>query len=94
MIISLKKKKLQNGKFSLYLEYYKGSSSNAEGKRVHLRDFEYLKLYPHQEPKTAAEKKENKEIELLSEQIFSIRKAEYFQGKFDIKNSAKSKEDL
>lgn len=91
MIISLKKKKLQNGKFSLYLEYYKGSSSNAEGKRVHLRDFEYLKLYPHQEPKTAAEKKENKEIELLSEQIFSIRKAEYFQGKFDIKNSAKSK---
>ena len=39
MIISLKKKKLQNGKFSLYLEYYKGSSSNAEGKRINLRDF-------------------------------------------------------
>ena len=61
------------------------------GKRIHLRDFEYLKLYPHQEPKTAAEKKENKEIDTLSEQILSIRKAEYFQGKFDIKNTAKSK---
>ena len=29
-------------------------------------------------------KKENKEIELLAEQILSIRKAEFFQGKFDI----------
>jgi integrase len=91
MIISLKKKKLQNGRYSLYLEYYKGSTVNAAGKRIHLRDFEYLKLYPHQEPKTAAEKKENKEIDTLSEQILSIRKAEYFQGKFDIKNNTKSK---
>jgi len=91
MNITLKKKKLQNGKFSLYLEYYKGSTLNLEGKRIHLRDFEYLKLYPHQDPKTAAEKKENKEIDILSEQILSIRKAEYFQGKFDIKNTSKSK---
>ncbi|CAH0335484.1 Tyrosine recombinase XerC [Flavobacterium sp. CECT 9288] len=91
MNITLKKKKLQNGKFSLYLEYYKGSTINMDGKRIHLRDFEYLKLYPHQEPKTATEKKENKEIDTLSEQILSIRKAEYFQGKFDIKNTSKSK---
>ncbi|MFV5685107.1 site-specific integrase [Flavobacterium sp. GB2R13] len=91
MNITLKKKKLQNGKLSLYIEYYKGSTLNIEGKRIHLRDFEYLKLYPYQEPKTAAEKKENKEIDTLSEQILSIRKAEYFQGKFDIKNTAKSK---
>lgn len=91
MNITLKKKKLKNGKFSLYLEYYKGSTINMEGKRIHLRDFEYLKLYSHQEPKTAAEKKENKEIDTLSEQILSIRKAEYFQGKFDIKNTSKSK---
>ncbi|WPO78196.1 site-specific integrase [Flavobacterium sp. KACC 22761] len=91
MVISLKKKKLQNGRYSLYIEYYKGSTAKADGKRVHLRDFEYLKLYPHQEPKTATEKKENKEIEVLAEQILSIRKAEYFQGKFDIKNNSKSK---
>jgi len=51
MIISLKKKKLQNGRFSLYLEYYKGSTANAAGKRVHLRDLKYLKLYTHQDPK-------------------------------------------
>lgn len=91
MTINLKKKKLQNGKYSLYIEYYKGSTIDASGKRIHLRDFEYLKLYPHQDAKTASEKKENKEIEILSEQILSIRKSEYFQGKFDIKNNTKSK---
>lgn len=91
MQISLKRKKLKNDKFSLYIEYYKGSQLDKDGKRIHNRDFEYLKLYPHQNPKTASEKKENKEIEVLSEQILSIRKAEFFQGRFDIKNTAKSK---
>ncbi|HEY1194221.1 site-specific integrase [Flavobacterium sp.] len=91
MIITLKKKKLKNGTYSLFLEFYKGSTVDTNGQRIHLRDFEYLKLYPLQDPKSAAEKKKNKEIEILAEQIFSIRKAEYFQGKFDIKNTAKSK---
>ena len=91
MKITLKKKKLKNGKFSLYLEYYKGSQLDKDGKRIHIRDFEYLKLYLHQNPLTASEKKENKETELLAEQILSIRKAEFFQGKFDIKNTSKSK---
>lgn len=91
MVISIKKKKLQNGRYSLYLEYYKGTTLTAAGTRVHLRDFEFIKLYPHQEPKSASEKKENKEIYALSEQILSIRKTEYIQGKFDIKNTKKSK---
>jgi integrase len=91
MKITLKKKKLKNDKLSLYLEYYKGSQLDKEGKRIHIRDFEYLKLYLHQNPKTAAEKKENKETEITAEKIFSIRKAEFFQGKFDIKNTSKSK---
>lgn len=91
MKITLKKKKLKNDKLSLYLEYYKGSQLDKEGKRIHIRDFEYLKLYLHQNPKNAAEKKENKEIEIIAEKIFSIRKAEFFQGKFDIKNTSKSK---
>lgn len=91
MVISLKKKKLQNGRYSLYLEYYKGTTLTAAGARVHLRDFEFIKLYPHQEPKSTTEKKENKEIYTLSEQILSIRKTEYIQGKFDIKNTKKAK---
>lgn len=91
MKITLKKKKINNDKLSLYIEYYKGSQLDKDGKRIHIRDFEYLKLYLHQNPKTASEKKENKENELLSKQILSIREAEYFQGKFDIKNTSKSK---
>lgn len=91
MKITLKKKKLKNDKYSLYLEYYKGSQLDKDGKRIHIRDFEYLKLYLHQNPLTTAEKKENKETELLSKQILSIREAEFFQGKFDIKNTSKSK---
>ncbi|MEC4048691.1 hypothetical protein OX284_004555 [Flavobacterium sp. SUN046] len=61
MKITLKKKKINNDKLSLYIEYYKGSQLDKDGKRIHIRDFEYLKLYLHQNPKTAAEKKENKE---------------------------------
>lgn len=91
MKISLKQKKLQNGKISLYLEYYKGSTTDNTGKRKHLRDFEYLKIYLHQSPKTSVEKKENKENEKLAEDILAIRRTEYVQGRFDIKNTAKSK---
>lgn len=91
MKITLKQKLLKNGKVSLYIEYYKGSTNDPSGKRIHLRDFEYLKIYLYQFPKTAQEKKENKENEKLAENILSIRKAEYVQGKFDIRNTSKSK---
>ena len=85
MKITLKKKKLKNDKYSLYIEYYKGSQLDKNGKRIHIRDFEYLKLYLHQNPKNATEKRENKESEINAEKIFFIRKAEFFQGKFDNK---------
>ncbi len=91
MKITLKQKKLADGMISLYVEYYKGSSTNLQGKRIHLRDFEYLKLYLHPEPKSVKEKKENKETLALAENIFAIRKAEYIQGKYDLKDKVKSK---
>lgn len=40
MKITLKQKLLKNGMVSLYIEYYKGSTSDSSGKRIHLRDFE------------------------------------------------------
>jgi len=57
MNITLKQKNLADGRISLFIEYYKGSSTNVQGKRIHLRDFEYLKIYLHPEPKTPKEKK-------------------------------------
>lgn len=91
MKITLKQRQLPSGKINLSIEYYKGSEITLEGKRRHNRDYENLKLYLHGEPKNASERKENKETLLLANQIISIREAEFFQGKFDLKNTAKGK---
>ena len=91
MKIALKEKKLKNGMLSLYIESYKGSSSDEHGKRIHLRDFEYLKLYQYPSPKTASEKKNNKENLDLAEDILAIRKADFAQGKYGLKNNIKAK---
>lgn len=91
MQISLKKKKLSSGKFSWYIEFYNGSYVDKDGTLKHNRNFEYLKLYTLQEPQTSVEKKKDKETVKLANQILSIRKAEYYQGKHNIKNDKKTK---
>lgn len=91
MRITLKEKKLKTGMVSLYIEYYKGSSTDENGKRIHLRDFEYLKIYLHAMPKNAGEKKENRENFKLAEDILAIRKSEYLQGRYNIKDKSKAK---
>ncbi|EPR74127.1 Integrase [Winogradskyella psychrotolerans RS-3] len=91
MKISLIKRKLPSGKISLLIEYYKGSEISSEGKRKHLRDRENLKMYLYSEPKNAIERKENKESMSLAKKILAIREAEYYQGKFDLKNTTKGK---
>ncbi|SDB26653.1 Site-specific recombinase XerD [Flavobacteriaceae bacterium MAR_2010_188] len=91
MKISLIERKLPSGKISLIIDYYKGSEISSEGKRKHIRDRENLKLYLFSEPKNAVERKENKQTMVLAKKILSIREAEYYQGKFDLKNTAKGK---
>ena len=91
MKITLKQKTLKDGRISLYIEYYKGSSTNLEGKRIHLRDFEYLKMYLYSEPKSTKERNENKETLALADNVLTIRKTEYIQGKYDLKDTIKSK---
>ena len=91
MKITLKEKILNTGKISLYIEYYKGSTIDANGKRQHLRTQEYLKIYLHQNPKTTKEKNDNKENLKLAENILAIRKTDYIQGKFEMKSTTKAK---
>lgn len=91
MKISLYKRKLTSGKISLFIEYYKGSQTNENGKRRHLREYEKLQLYLYENPQTIKEKTENKHNLKLAEDILAIRKAEYVQGKFSIRNQVKSK---
>lgn len=91
MKISLKERKLPSGKISLLIEYYKGSEISPEGKRRHIREFENLQLYLNPNAKTADEKKKNKENLDLAKKIVAIREAEFYQGRFDLKNNIKSK---
>lgn len=91
MKITLKERKLPSGKISLLIEYYKGSETSPEGKRRHIREFENLQLYLDPNAKTANEKKKNKENLDLAKKILAIREAEFYQGRFDLKNNIKSK---
>ncbi|WP_312321669.1 site-specific integrase [Soonwooa sp.] len=72
---------------SLSIEYYRGSEISSEGKRRHLRNFEKLSTYIFSDPKTTAERNYNREKLQYAEDILAIRKAEYAQGKYGIKNS-------
>lgn len=89
MKINLKQKKIKNGKSSLFLEFYNGYRIDKNGVKKHLRKFEYLKQYVFDNPKNAEEKRKNKETLQLAENILAIRKAEYIQGKYKIKNDKK-----
>ncbi|MRJ11324.1 site-specific integrase [Ornithobacterium rhinotracheale] len=91
MKITLKKKKLKTGKISLYLEYYKGSYRDEQGKEKHNREFEYLKLYLLDKPKNQAEKKQNEETLKLAEKIRVLKEAEYIKGVFGMHDSKKTK---
>lgn len=91
MKINLRKKKLTTGKYSLYIDYYKGKITDENGKSKNNREFEYLREYLYISPKTPSEKKENEETRLRAEQILSIRRAEYAQGKYGIKDRSKDK---
>ncbi|UNY97766.1 site-specific integrase [Zhouia spongiae] len=89
MKIHLRKKKLKSGKTSLYIEFYKGHKTDANGKTKLIRKFEYLNLYIVTNPKTAKDRKKNKEQLELAEQILAIRKAEVYQGKYQFHNKFK-----
>lgn len=91
MKISLVQRKLKDGRTSLSIEFYRGSVIDGEGKRKHLRNFENLDYYLVSDPKTANEKKENKETLEFAASVVAIRKAEFAQGRFELKNTTKAK---
>tara|TARA_R110002051_G_scaffold325857_1_gene432303 strand:- start:28880 stop:30016 length:1137 start_codon:yes stop_codon:yes gene_type:complete len=89
MKINLKSKKIKNGKLSLFIEFYKGHHIDKNGVNKYDREFEYLKLYPLENPNTSEERRKNKEIYELADKILAIRQAEFYQGKFKLKNDKK-----
>ncbi|MDM1528887.1 site-specific integrase [Myroides odoratimimus] len=91
MKVILRERLLPSGKINLSIEYYKGTILQPNGKRKTVRDYENLKLFLHSEPKNASERKENKEKMALAKQILAIREAEVYQGRYELKNSARGK---
>jgi integrase len=91
MKITLRERLLPSGKINLSIEYYKGTILQPNGKRKTVRDYENLKLFLHSKPKNPSERKENKETLALAKQILAIREAEFYQGRFELKNTTKGK---
>ena len=91
MTITLKQKKINEQKASLFIEFYKGSYRTEEGKLKHNRELEYLKLYVWLEPKTPTQRQDNKDALAEAENILAIKKAENLTRKFGLANPHKGK---
>ncbi len=89
MKIKLRRKKISEGKESLFLEYYKGYTKTPEGKIKHNREFEFLNLYIYTKPKNPFERIENKNNVDFANKILIKRQADINSGKYGIPNTSK-----
>lgn len=89
MKINLRKRKLKDGRTSLFLEYYKGYAKDINGKIIHNREFESLKLYLYANPNTQQQKEENRATLQLAKKIKTKKQAEYDSGKYGFKTNTK-----
>jgi len=83
------RKQTKDGSISLYLEIYKGSTTNQDGKVKILRDYEYLNIYLIDKPKTPTEKQQNKDNLQLAESIKAKRQLEIKNGLYGFSNDFK-----
>ena len=74
------RKQTKDGSISLYLEFYKGTTTTSDGKVKNLRDYEYLNLYLIDKPKTQIDKDKNKETLKYAEDIQAKRMLEIRNG--------------
>ena len=86
MKVTLRKRKIGNGKLSLYLDLYKGTNSLGKPER----DRENLKMYIFSKPKNKKERDFNKNQLELAEKIAIKRQNEYNNNKYGFQ----SKEQL
>lgn len=83
------RKQSKNGRISLFLEIYKGTTTTSEGKIKNLRDYEYLNLYLIDNPKTPIDKQHNKDLLKLASSIKAKRELEIKNGLYGFTNSFK-----
>jgi len=88
-VILRKRQHTYKGKISLYLEIYKGTVKDQNGKIKALRDYEYLDLFLIDQPKNPIDKQQNKEILNLAESIKAKRELEIKNGIYGFTNDFK-----
>ena len=84
-----KRKQTKNGKISLYLEYYKGTATNSDGKVKPVREYEYLDLYLVDKPKSQTDKDSNQKTLNLAESIRAKRLIEIQNGQHGFNSGVK-----
>lgn len=82
--VRLREKKLSSGNVSLYLDYYKDGE----------RQYEFLKLYLVDKPKSPLEKQSNKEALELAQRIKAKRIEEVHLGTFDLQSKSLTHTDF
>ncbi|MFT2007189.1 site-specific integrase [Pontibacter sp. 13R65] len=82
--VRLREKKLNNGNLSLYLDYYNAGE----------RQYEFLKLYLMDKPKTALDKQSNQATLELAQRIKAKRTEEVLLGNFDLQSKSLSATDF
>ena len=83
------RKQSKKGKISLYLEYYKGTVTNSDGKVKPIREYEYLDLYLIDKPKTQTDKESNKKTLELAESIKAKRLIDIKNGQHGFSSNVK-----
>lgn len=84
------RKQTKDGKISLYLEIYKGTTkSKKSGKIIGLRDYEYLNLFLIDKARTPFDKQHNKDTLKLAESIKAKRELEIKNGQYGFSSDFK-----
>ncbi len=90
MTIHLRQKKQgKDGKISLYLEIYKGTTKTADGKVKGVRDYEFLNLYLLDKPRSPSDKQQNKDNLKLAQSIRAQRELEIKNGQYGFTSGIK-----
>jgi len=84
-----RRKQTKDGKISLFLEIYKGTSKKPDGKVKINRKYEYLNIYLFDKAKSSAEKQHNKDMLKLAESIKYKRELEIKNGQYGFTNEFK-----
>jgi len=90
-VLLRERKQGKKGQKSLYLEFYKGTTTTPDGKTKILRDYEYLNLYLIDKPATVTERKANKDTLELAESIKNKRALEIKNGQYGFASDFKQK---